>query len=420
MSRKELLDALDDGFDHSIRDPLWNDIKLDGTFKSLYLEASVQKLDRIRQNGPACHIYPGAVHTRLAHSLGVYHTGRLIMKSLVRKDDVHFTACGIRSFLAACLLHDIGHFPYAHSLKELSIREHEELAGELISTDKSLREAVRGTGADAGMVMAIIDKNRPADGECMIYRNILSGALDPDKLDYLNRDAFFAGVPYGLQDNGYLISSMILHEGRIAIHRDALSSLENLLFSKYLMYRNVYWHKGVRSATCMIKKAILEALREKEISLDELYFTDDYEFDLLPRRHPGFEPFRLIGRVADNQLFVKVFEKAWDGEGRMEKDCGDLFSRLEVEDWLYRSLKVRYKELAPYEVVIDIQEPVSFESDTMVIDDKGCEPFTKASRIFGSDVARQFTLSLRTVSVFTPSYVDGRTVKEILDARYSF
>ena len=100
--------------------------------------------------------------------------------------------------------------------------------------------------------------------------------------------------------------------------------------------------------------------------------------------------------------------------------CGDLFSRLEVEDWLYRSLKVRYKELAPYEVVIDIQEPVSFESDTMVIDDKGCEPFTKASRIFGSDVARQFTLSLRTVSVFTPSYVDGRTVKEILDARYSF
>ena len=150
MSRKELLDALDDGFDHSIRDPLWNDIKLDGAFKSLYLEASVQKLDRIRQNGPACHIYPGAVHTRLAHSLGVYHTGRLIMKSLVRKDDVHFTACGIRSFLAACLLHDIGHFPYAHSLKELSIREHEELAGELISTDKSLREAVRGTGADAG------------------------------------------------------------------------------------------------------------------------------------------------------------------------------------------------------------------------------------------------------------------------------
>ena len=209
MTKTKLISAVNEDFDHIIKDPLWNDIKLDDGFKNLFLEPAVQKLDRIRQNGPACHVYPGAVHTRLSHSLGVYHTGRLIMQSLLNYDTSMLSPEGIRSFLAACLLHDIGHFPYAHSLKELSIREHEELACQLIDEDHSLKEAVRSAGADPEAVKAIIDKNKPCSEEIDLYRNILSGALDPDKLDYLNRDAFFAGVPYGLQDNSYIISSIL-------------------------------------------------------------------------------------------------------------------------------------------------------------------------------------------------------------------
>ena len=121
MDRKTAEAALDTGFIHTLRDPLWKDIGLDDAFRHLYLEKNVQKLANIKQNGPTCNIYPGAVHTRLNHSLGVYHVGRLIMKKLCMTSNEDFTYTGIRSFLAACLLHDIGHFPYAHSLKELSI-----------------------------------------------------------------------------------------------------------------------------------------------------------------------------------------------------------------------------------------------------------------------------------------------------------
>ncbi len=406
MERRRLTAAVEDGFTHTFRDPLWKDIALDEPLRGLYLHKTVQKLDRIRQNGPACHIYPGAVHTRLAHSLGVYHVGRMIMRRLIATGAEGLDETGIRSFLAACMLHDIGHFPYAHSLKELSVREHEELACQLIEDDRTLHDAIEACGADVGMVMAIIDKERPADGQCLTYRGILSGALDPDKLDYLNRDAFFAGVPYGLQDTGYIISSMRLHEGRIALERDALPSLEHLLFSKYLMYRNVYWHKGVRSATAMIKKALLMGLRDGVVSFDDLYFIDDFDFDRLPDRNPGYEPFSLIERVADSQLLGRIWYRPYRQDGAMEKACADLFSRLDVEDMLFRRLRERYPELRVHEVVIDIQEPISFESDTMILCEDGPRPFTQVSTIFNRDVARQFTSSLRTIALYAPHYVD--------------
>ena len=417
MDRKRLIDAVTDGFDHNIRDPLWKDIALDDSMKALFLVPSVQKLDRIRQNGPACHIYPGSVHTRLSHSLGVYHTGRLIMLSLLKKDQ-DFSVSGIRSFLCACLLHDIGHFPYAHSLKELSIRDHEELACQLIDTDRLLRAAVEAAGADPECVKAIIDKNLPAQGESLVYRNILSGALDPDKLDYLNRDAFYAGVPYGLQDNGYLIASMSLIDGRIALDRQALGSLENLLFSKYLMYRNVYWHKAVRSATSMIKKAILCALVDNELTFEDLYFKDDAQFDSLPDKKPGYEPFSLIRKVSDNQLFVKVWEKEYEDNGAMESECADLFARMKAESSLYESLKKDYPQLRPYEIIIDIQEPVSFESDTMIVSAGRLSPFCEESRLFKSNVSHQFTSSLRSVSVYAPFAIDKSRIQELHDERW--
>ena len=415
MTKTKLISAVNEDFDHIIKDPLWNDIKLDDGFKNLFLEPAVQKLDRIRQNGPACHVYPGAVHTRLSHSLGVYHTGRLIMQSLLNYDTSMLSPEGIRSFLAACLLHDIGHFPYAHSLKELSIREHEELACQLIDEDHSLKEAVRSAGADPEAVKAIIDKNKPCSEEIDLYRNILSGALDPDKLDYLNRDAFFAGVPYGLQDNSYIISSMRLYKNRIALTGDAVSSLEHLLFSKYLMYRNVYWHKGVRSATSMIKKALLEGMRDGIISCSDLYFIDDSQFSRFPEMHESYEPFSLITRVFGNQLLSRVFEKPYEEGGRLETQGADLFRRLEIESSLYEELRKHYPELKEYEIVIDIQEPVSFESSTMILSDEGVRPFSEVTQVFTNDVNRQFTSSLRNVSLYAPGYVSEKLALGIIN-----
>ena len=140
MRREEILCLLYDGFSHSVKDPLWGNVAMNEGFKRMLEVEEVQKLARIKQNGPTYHIYPGSVHTRLDHSIGVYHLSREIMISIASKNEaLPLSKVGILSFLCASLLHDIGHFPYAHSLKELAMREHEEIAGDLIMHEPALK-----------------------------------------------------------------------------------------------------------------------------------------------------------------------------------------------------------------------------------------------------------------------------------------
>ncbi|MCR5731868.1 MAG: HD domain-containing protein [Sphaerochaetaceae bacterium] len=414
MNNPSLMNALTEGFIHAYRDPLWKNIPLDDGMKNIIMTKQMQKLDRIRQNGPTCHIYPGAVHTRLSHSLGVYRIGRELLLGLLTRQVCPFTVKGERSFLAACLLHDIGHFPYAHSLKEIKIREHEEIAAEQILNDKELSEAIDNAGADKEMVASIIDKTRDADSETEIYRNFLSGALDPDKLDYLNRDAFFAGVPYGIQDNDHILSSVILHDGRLALPYSNYQSLENILFSKYLMYKNVYWHKGTRSATAMIKKALLSALREGVLKKEELIMLDDFQFQGLEDRE--YPPFSLIRDVANSRLFKASYTKQWEKDGELEKAAGNIENRFEAEDKIYMHLKKDYPQLERHEVIIDIPEPISFEADVSIImEDGSTKAFCEVSGLFSKDIGKQFATSLRVVSVFTPAYVSKEKVERVVE-----
>ena len=118
-----------------------------------------------------------------------------------------------------------------------------------------------------GREHAIIKKLKE-NKEILFYRQLLSGVLDPDKLDYLNRDAFYCGVPYGIQDTEFTLSALEPDsEKGITINSKSIVAVENLLFSKYLMYRTVYWHKTVRIVTAMMKKTLFSALKNDEISV---------------------------------------------------------------------------------------------------------------------------------------------------------
>ncbi|MGN0907516.1 MAG: HD domain-containing protein [Bullifex sp.] len=416
MNKRELLLNITEGFVLAWRDPLWNDIMMDKSLKAITETPAFQKLDRIKQNGPTCRVYPGAMHTRLNHSLGVYHIGRQILIQTLENSTVPYTVKGMRSFLSACLLHDIGHFPYAHSLKELSIREHEELAGEIIMKDDVLRNAVINAGADPEWVAAIIDESKPSVDEVSVYRHILSGALDPDKLDYLNRDAFFCGVPYGSQNNGYIISRLHLIDGELALERDAYTTLEHILFSKYLMYANVYWHRDVRSATCMIKKALLSAIRDGVLSVEDLYFIDDGEFDTLALKYSDYEPLTLITMVRNNALLSRVWEAPWETDGILRPVSSDIYSRFRAEDRIYEALKKTYPSIRRHEVIIDIPEPISFEADMKILNEDGSlEPFSSVTKLFTKDVEKQFSASLRMIGLYAPSYVSRKCAKEIIE-----
>jgi HD superfamily phosphohydrolases len=399
-----------------ITDPLWKDIPLPGPFAELVLSASFQKLNRIKQNGPAYHVYPGAVHTRYSHSLGVYYLSSQILHTLTLSGHAPFTKRGMASFLAASLLHDLGHFPYAHSLKELAIREHEELASEIIGSDDEILTALDKIGADAEMVSAIIDTERAAnDDETQIYRRILSGTLDPDKLDYLNRDAFFSGVPYGSQETERVIRSLVYCDGEILIKPSASPCVEHLLFSKYLMYKNVYWHKYVRSATAMVKKALLEAIGEKVIREEDLYFLDDEQFATLPDKHPDFTPFELISDERNGKLCSCPFEKDYEKNGPLEKAASDIYKRREAEERLYKALSAHNSGLKPHQVIIDVPEPIKFESDISILTENGKARFDEVDPLFSKDIKNLFAKSLRKVRIFTPQSVSGKEIREAVE-----
>ncbi len=414
MTGNEALGILVKGFTHTVKDPLWGNVPLTEGLRAILDVKEVEKLGRIKQNGPAFHIYPGAVHTRLSHSIGVYYLGREMLLSLSAKsDDLPFTVKGVMSFLSACLLHDIGHFPYAHSLKELSIREHEEIARSLIAESAELSQALEKAGADPEMTGLIIDtKEKTDEEETVFYRNMLSGTLDPDKLDYLSRDAFFAGIPYGKQDTSYIISSLSYTSGTIAIKEDAISLVEQVLFSKYMMYRNLYWHKGVRSATAMIKRAVLSALRDGVIKADDLYLKDDNGFTSMCLSRLDYAPFHLVEKVENGEIEERKAWKPFDENGKLERKAFPITERYRLEREIFQILAPRYPELEEYEVIIDIPEPISFETRINIAMADGSIRKPEEDEMLFSKAGTLFSRSLRKVALYLPSYITQPDAEE--------
>jgi HD superfamily phosphohydrolase len=277
-SMAQILEHLNNDYTEAIRDPLWQNIYLTPGQKELVALPEFQKLAGIKQLGPAYLVYPGATHTRLNHSLGVFHTAKRIIRRIAvdeRLPDLSLE--GIKAFLAAALLHDLGHFPYTHSFKDLPLVDHEILTGRIILNDGFRRVLKEKVGVEPETVAAIVDESLPVSDrdEITFFRRILSGVLDPDKLDYLNRDAFFCGVPYGIQDTDFFIDKIVPTPEALALDEAGMGSVESLLFAKYQMYRSVYWHRTVRIATAMIKKAVLLGLAEGDLDKEKLYGLDD-------------------------------------------------------------------------------------------------------------------------------------------------
>jgi len=404
-TNEKLLNYLYSDFKKTIRDPLWIDIKLTNGFYELYLCPQVQQLNRIKQLGPTYLTYPGAVHTRLIHSLGVYHLSKMILISILKKDTKGLTFSGINSFLVAALLHDIGHFPYAHSLKEIISESHESLGARIIEKNTQIKSCIEEIGANVKNVCQIIDKSRITENkEIQLYRHLLSGAMDPDKLDYLSRDAFYCGVPYGIQDVSFIIDRLLIENNRPALKIENISSLEHLLFSKYLMYQNVYWNKNVRCATAMIKKAVTIALNLNIIKKEDLLDLDDQQFSNLGE-FSSFKAFDLFKDVINNKLLHMVYEMPYDVNNTFCVFFQNSDYKLKTETLIWKSLKNVFPNLKPYEVIIDIPEPISFESNFQIIDEETIKSFNEIDPIFNVSSIENFTKALRKIRIFVPTYI---------------
>jgi len=294
-----------------IRDPLWNNIRVDPTAERLLDTPAVQRLRYVRQLGLAHLVYPGATHSRFEHALGAYHLARRTLARLNETGALEGVASDERALVsAAALLHDVGHYPFSHALEEIGVPHHEEISRPLLTE---------------GEVAAVLRAEVAADAPERVYslicgtstsplQGLISGSLDLDKMDYLKRDALMCGVPYGEIDEDRLMHALVVLDdpaaGRrgIGVRAKGLSALESLLFAKYQMYRNVYWHHAVRSATAMYKRMVERALESGALDSAGLgRFTDEGLLSALEARSDP-EVRALLDALRARRLFKRAFE----------------------------------------------------------------------------------------------------------------
>jgi len=246
-----------------VRIPPGLDVPLTPRVRRLIDTSAFRRLAQISQLGLVSLVYPAANHSRQEHSLGVYQVAIEFLTRL--SADERFAATigpsDAERFLVAALLHDVGHWPFGHPIEDLrlpNVPDHELLARRFL-TEGNVATAIREDWALDPADVADLIAGRCNDVEARLLSSLLSGPFDVDKVDYLMRDSLHAGVPYGRNfDRGRLIGSLCLNEtgDALAITDKGKTAAEMMVFARYVMFSEVYWHHAVRSATAMLQRAV--------------------------------------------------------------------------------------------------------------------------------------------------------------------
>ncbi len=380
-TREQLILSLIEQPEGIIRDAIWGDIPLPREVMRLLDSAPFQRLRRVQQLGFTSWTWPGAHHTRFEHSIGVFHLTRLAILHLLKRGGFNFTREEINTTLSAALLHDIGHYPYSHAVEELDlniVRSHETIGREIVMGPEIGRILREEWQVEPVKVAAFITKSGEIvlNNRELVLRQLISGALDTDKLDYLTRDSRYCNVPYGMVDVQRLIDSLRIWPEpepanpeanlQLVIDEKGVGALQSLIFARYLMFYNVYWHHTNRIATVMFLRSIQEALNLGAFGGTELERSDDASIIAMIQQTtpPESIAHELITDLQERRFYKRALSLAEDDT---------MFSRLAVlkynparrkrleELWCEMVGQWTGRKLRGNEILLDIPEPKGFE-----------------------------------------------------------
>lgn len=248
-----------------IYDPVHRFIELSEPEAALLDSAPLQRLRRLRQLGLAYLAFPSAEHSRFSHALGALAMGSRSFEELARHGAAFFAggeevAYQRRLVRAALILHDIGHGPFSHACEAVLGVPHEARTRDILALPE-MRRHIDALEVDSQDVLDLI--LGAADAKYPVLREIVSGPnLDADRMDYLQRDAYFTGVSTGRYDADQLVASLRIFEvgGRpiMGIDRRGVVALESFVLARYMMFASVYFHHTTR----MFERTLQRVLRE--------------------------------------------------------------------------------------------------------------------------------------------------------------
>lgn len=399
-----------------------------------------QRLRRVRQLGPTHLVYPGAVHTRFEHSLGVFDMTTRYLHALLANSEAAqiLEEADVLAILLASLLHDVGHYPFAHSLEAVHVEgqrtpRHEDLAGKIIRGTfdcvdhgaPPLTSLIEDRfGIDPESVVALIGSKPTshASASMRLVASILSSGIDADKADYLERDSVHMGVPYGRNyDRGRFLQSLCLHPAgdRIAVTSKGRVSTEIFIFGRYTMFSEAYWHHTVRAVSAMVEHALVDFRCQSKLTDDELErfllsHADDALLEevvrlsdkgsearelLKPlvgfRRNP-YKRVLTLSRVYDDPQAQDAYERVYHLNGT-EKSELRAHLRRTLSQWLGARME-------PHELLIDIpprdKDQMEVPDVVSVVDGLRVATSLAASSKVVQGIANDFIKVVKRIRIF--------------------
>jgi HD superfamily phosphohydrolase len=397
-----------------VRIPPELDVPLTERVRHLVDTPEFRRLAQVSQVGLVKQVYPAAHHSRFEHSLGVYRLALLYLQQL--SYDERFTAAispvDAELFLVAALLHDLGHWPFCHPIEDLrlpSVPHHEMFANSFLLEGEIADVLREDWNINPRDVVSILSE-KPRDTRSRILTSLLSGPIDIDKVDYLQRDSLHAGVPYGRHfDQQRLIASLCLNQAGngLALTDKGKTAAEMLIFARYIMFSEVYWHHAVRAATAMLQRAFY--LLYNSLDLDALFrLTDAPLIDELERAGAGgpagelldglFGPARrLYKRLAQFSFFQE--RELYDQLARRPypwlAQCAEQFAAI--------ASTALGRRIAPHEVLFDappMKREMEFQVEIYFPKEQRYRPLSEVSPVVQTLTTGQFDDYVKRVRIF--------------------
>lgn len=281
-----------------IRDPIHGYIEIAPYIEKLLDTKIVQRLRNVKQLGWTNLVYPGANHTRFEHSLGTYYLASRLANELLVDER--------KEIEIAALLHDIGHGPYSHDseeiIEEYTRRKHDDI---LFLLEK---EEIASLLEEEGIKPSTIAKH--VQGKTRIGQ-IITGAFDVDRMDYLIRDSYYTGVAYGIVDYEHLLRNIRFYDNNIVLYYRGLKSAESLLMSRFLMYPSVYDHHVGRIAGSMFAHGLDAAISNSDTTAFDIQLMDDYELNVRMKSMNKYSA-DMINRLNARNLFKRAVYVGFD------------------------------------------------------------------------------------------------------------